>query len=390
MSIKTAILFLTVIFFSFGYAQDANRVETYTPIFHQNINIDAFNSIGFSNITNSQISEIGSANPASLAKFSSMSSGIQFQYNTAMNYYIDLNLERAKQWLPSSIGFVYPVNNLTFGLSYHQKYSSFLDFGKIEITTVQQPDGTGEFLEAFREIVVHSPSVLFSYSVPDLFSNGDHFVIGGQLFWNFWEMEEKIFKMKATLDANDFSLKTGFIYNFNKKLSIGLFYEKGIDMEGELVFDSGLQIAVPFDTTGFVRAEKIKYLTRFELPDKVAFGLTSNISENVILSATFAEILWNSINTEIKNQVEFSANVLYSYSEMYDFTFGLFVTDREIKEQDLFNFNIPQNATYFDLGVKVKIDNLHLYAEVLDSHLISVDVREHTILKLGCNFTINN
>jgi len=110
----------------------------------------------------------------------------------------------------------------------------------------------------------------------------------------------------------------------------------------------------------------------------------------IIALTTFAEILWNSINTEIKNQVEFSANVLYSYSEMYDFTFGLFVTDREIKEQDLFNFNIPQNATYFDLGVKVKIDNLHLYAEVLDSHLISVDVREHTILKLGCNFTINN
>lgn len=375
------------------HAQDIARVgiTNQTVIFLQNINIDSYNCIGFSNISYSQASEIGSANPASLSNFNSMSTGLLFQYNTPIDYYLDLSLERDKQWLPSSFGMVYPLNNISLGISYHQKYSSFLDYGKMAITTSQNPDGTGEFFESSSEIIIHSPSAIFTYTIGNVFKDEDRFSIGAQLYWDYWQQEEKIWKTTASIGVGDFSFKTGLLYKLNNTVSFGLLFEKGIYMEGELELSESNLIQIDPDTLGNngIIATKINPKYRIELPDKLSCGMSTILKENVILSTTITSVFWHNINDNYKNQIEFSANTIFSCFNNLDLTLGIYLTDRESKDQEIFSYSSPNNASYFNIGARTKINNILMQFEIMDSHLISVDVREHTIFKFGINYEFN-
>ena len=65
---------------------------------------------------------------------------------------------------------------------------------------------------------------------------------------------------------------------------------------------------------------------------------------------------------------------------------GAYITDREVKDRELFDFSLPQNAAYLNFGIKANMENFVLQAEILDSHLVSADQREHTIFKAGLNY----
>ncbi len=123
------------------YADDEDRIGTEKPVFLQSITIESQNATGFSNMLTSVAAEIGSGNPAGLDNFSSFAAGFNYYFQSEADYYADIKIYRAKAWLPSSVGFVYPLENWRFGLSYRQKYSNYTDYGKIQITTIENPDG---------------------------------------------------------------------------------------------------------------------------------------------------------------------------------------------------------------------------------------------------------
>jgi hypothetical protein len=385
------IVVFCVILLNLNFAQDNARIGTsiYVPALLPSIQIDAFNSIGFSNITNSQISEIGSSNPAVLGNINGLKAGLSFQYNTDTDYVLGLKLERAKQWIPSGFGIVYPQNDLRFGLGYHQKYSNFLDFGKIAVTTVGRPDGTGEFYEASDEIIIHSPSALISYSFTDLIFSEDKFILGGQLFWDFWEAEDRIYKTTATINTSDISWKVGLKYDYNSEFGIGVLFEKGIDMKGEVEIESDLQLADPIDTTGYFASIPLKYIKFFKLPDKMSFGFHNQIFENVLFSSNLTLVFWNSLNKSYEDQLDFSTTAQINLSESFDAVFGLYFTDRKLDEDSIY-FHNPRHATFYNLGLKAAYDNFVIIAEYLNTTEASAEYREQSIFKLGLNLEFND
>ncbi len=390
MSLLIKSIVLCIILVNVNFAQDNARLGTsaYVHALLPNIQIDSFNSVGFSNITNSQISEIGSSNPAALGNFNGLKAGLSFQYNSNTDYVLGLKLERAKQWLPSGFGIVYPKNNFSFGLSYHQKYSSFLYFGKIPITTSTNPDGTGEFFEASNEMIIHSPSALVSYSFLDLLFNGDQFSLGGQLFWDFWETEEKIWHTKAIVCENDISWKVGLKYDVDSELGFGLLFEKGIEMKGEVNIESGLQSIDPIDTAGYFAVVPLKYFQIFKLPNKLSFGFHYQVFENVVLSSNLTNVFWNSLDNVYKDQLDFSAASQINLSENFDAEIGLYFTDRILEEDNNYYHN-PRHATFYNLGIRAVFEKFSFITEYLNSTKSTAKYRKQTIVKFGCNFEFN-
>ena len=391
MKLSMIIFVLCIILININFAQDNARIGTSTdvPVILPAIRIDALQSLGFSNISKSQVAEIGSANPASLGNFNQFAAGLGFQYITEADYVSDIKIERAKQWLPSAFGIAYPFKELRFGLSYHQKYNSYLNFGRIELTTTTMPDGTGEFYEPSNEIIIHSPSVLFSYSFSDLIFIEDKLVLGGQLFWDFWQAEEKILRSTATVSANDISWKMGIIYNYTSALGIGLLYEKGIDMEGEVNIDSKLIIVSPFDSTGYITSIPLNAIQKFQLPDKLSIGFHYQFTEQILLSSNLTNVFWNSLNNLYEDQLDFSASTQIKLSQYFDAVFGLYFTDRKLKEEHRVFYN-PRHATYYNFGLKANYENFTFVTEFLNTTSASADYREQSIYKLHFNYSFNN
>lgn len=384
-------ILLFICLFQFSFGQDRVETEVIYTAFLQNINIDAFNSVGFSDITIAQISELGSANPASMMYFKNISSGIGFEYATAIDYYSDIKIEKAKQELPSNFGFVYPTDNLRFGLSYHRKYSSFWELELIQ-TTILYPQGTGETWKASSETIIHNPSFLIAHSVNDLINDGDKLDMGVQLYWDFWDQQEKINDWIAEIDANSLTWKIGFLYHFVSEVSLGILFEKGIDLEGELKMKTNnqLQITPPDTLANNPQFASVKQLFLFKLPDKLSIGFRDQISRDVSFSSNLTIVFWKALNDIYQDQLNFSASTEIALFEMVNLSLGLYVTDRNDDSRDMDFYGFSNNATFFDLGVKAKINNFVIHGEILDSKYLTAEKREQIIYKLGISYEFNN
>lgn len=359
-------------------------------VFLQRIHVNTYNSIGFSNIVTSHISEIASANPASLSDYNSPSAGINFSFSSRLNYYYGIKIEGAKEWLPSSVGMVYPMNNFNIGLGYYQKYSNYMDFGRTEITTILEPEGTGEYWEASEETIIHSPSILLSYSWKNLFLKNDRLSLGGQVFWDWWLEENKIYKTTATVNANCINWKLGFIYKFRNDIGIGMCFEKGIDMEGEIeVTPEFLVESDPMDSSGYYSGTQVKNILVFKLPDRLSFGIAAKSGNDFTLATTLSAVFWSSVDDRFQDQLDYSANFIYSLMNNFDLSFGVYATDRILKD-DFSYGNYSKSATFFDLGFKFKYDKIGILAELMDSRLFSAEMMKQTIFTLGISCKLNH
>ncbi len=370
-----------LLFAAIAVAGDAYRMGTTTrSYFLQGIPVGYFNSIGFSNITSVSAAEISGANPASLANFSSLEVGINFAYWTQTDYVYGIQISRPKQWLPSSFGFIYPFKNFHFGLAYRQKYAEYMDYGDIEILTVQNPMGTGEFHHFTDETIIHSPSAILAYSLHNLFNAEDCLSFGLQISWDVWREEESIAESKGRINADYLSFKIGTLYRPNQQLAFGAFYARGDDLKGEFEFDSMLP-AIP-DPGSFVQ---IPVTYNFKLPDELAFGLSAKTVENLSLSATLNAVFWSQVYNEYQDQLDFSVGTIYSLSDRLAFSLGFYQTDRNLKGDNIYT-GYAHNASFAGTGVRGRIWNMDLRLEILDSHLFSAKYMKQTRIKLGMDY----
>ena len=368
------------------FAGDIARIGPSLPIFPQSAAAGYDNSIGFSNIVIASISEISSSNPSSLSNFSSSSFGFNIEYSSTLELFDDITINRPKQWLPASFGFVYPYNNCRLGLTYHQKYYNLLDFGEIPITTVEHPEGTGETFSATSETSIHSVSGIFAYSIEGIFNDEDQLSLGGQLFGDFLFGKEKIYKSEGTVEGNDISWKLGVLYKLSDQLGIGLFYEKGIDIEGTFQMDSDTKLVEKQDSILIATIPPSSY--NIKLPDKFSFGLSGKPINNLTLSITISSIFWNSLYDDFNNQLDVSVGAIYALSDFFALSLGVYDTDLNRKETTYFGMYSDLDATFIGAGIKVRLKTLDVRLEVNDSHLFSAERREQTQIKLGFDYSL--
>ncbi len=355
-------------------------------VYPQSLTIDSYNSIGFSNMNVSAVSDISSANPASLYQFENISFGLNYLYLSKTKLYSDISLTSSKVLPLVTFGFIYPLNNFRIGLAYHQKYNNYLDFGKMEIITIENPEGTGEFFISYSERIIHSPSLLSSYTMIDIFGD-DKLSIGLQVFWDFLKIEDKMYKTKFHLEGNSLSWKLGVLYEYKKEIFFSCIYEKGNKLEGEFEIEDGL-IFLDIDEDGNkIPQLRPKYFMK--LPDKLSFGITVEVLNKLILSMSASSVFWESVNDTYKNNLDLSASTIFKLNQYVMLSLGLYNSDFNNKTSGYYYSGMNYNSSFIGIGVNWRINNFNILCELIDNSLYSSEIRKQTQVKLGLNYSLN-
>ncbi|MEJ2055962.1 MAG: hypothetical protein P8X42_18775, partial [Calditrichaceae bacterium] len=261
-----------------------NGADRKLAIYPQGVGISSFQSVGFSNMNECTTSELPGANPASMANFTVPAMGICFTYSTAAErQFSDLSIryKRSKQWLPASFAVIYPNNDFRVGIGFHEKYNVMSEIGEIEVTNIEEPEGTGETISITEKTSVYSISGIFSYTFGRLFTDNDIFTAGAQLCWDFTDGGVEGTGNDAALTGNGISFKIAALYNLNQQTSVSLLYEKGVDLNSTWEYDTAIrfQSEIPH-ADPLAPPAGIDNSFRIKLPDRLAFGYLTHSSDN--------------------------------------------------------------------------------------------------------------
>ena len=359
--------------------------DTQAIIAPQGFGINLLNSKGNASIDN-DISNIGFMNPAAISNFKNYSLGFSYQYSTSIDeaYIADIGTSRKNDWMPQSAGAVFKLDNFSFGLGFGQKYNGSLDFDSIQITTSQNPDGTGEYYDVEYRTRVQSYSLSASYLFPGIVDESSSLQVGFRYSYNHLIFYENFWEMTIDESNNIGSYAVGLQYtnqiSNNRIFRIGFSYEIEPDFEKGSEYQSDLIYANPDSTSAIPVNYKFNLVG--SIPDKFNLDVSADLSESFRLNAMITGVLWEPDNDYIKNQLELSASGIYRINEMFAPSFGFYYTDKNFDE-DFFDVNEKNDALFLIGGLRFNYDIFSADLAIADSHLFSGDFRKQTIGKLA-------
>ena len=118
---------------------------------------DPLNGFGYNPSTFTMASDIVNSNPSAIAEFDGTNIGISYLFESKINpaWFVDITHERGYLYLPQSIGLVTPFENLNIGFGFAQIYNSVAEFGGVDITTINNPEGIGESFQTIDKSLVN-------------------------------------------------------------------------------------------------------------------------------------------------------------------------------------------------------------------------------------------
>jgi hypothetical protein len=280
-----------------------------------------------------------------------------------------------------------------------QIYNASLDIGEILITTIINPDGTGETFTPIFETTVQKYSFLFSYSFEKLFAANSNLTMGFKLnlnrlnqnesFYPFYDFSESVYK-------ESWAIGTTYNINFSENKSIRF----GLAFESEILFNKAIDINIESpDTTGIIgvnRPPNFYMISRNfnmtgKVPGKLLFDIDITLSQKLKVLGNITTIFWSGISDDLKNQLEFSGSVIYSFNNTISSSIGAYYTNRKLKDDkdDFFGYQNKLYALFLTAGLNVKYGFLDVGLAVADSHLASSNLRKQTILKMIVVVNIN-
>lgn len=379
------ILFI-LLFISALFAGDIDRITQQKFLFPQMTAIGSYNSLGFSNMFSGPASQISAGNPADLSGFNNPAVGIRFDYPTEIKLYDDIKLGWRKSYIPSSFAIVYPISDFRIGLGYYLKYAHFIDFGKIELKTVEEPEGTGEYFSSTDETAIYNFSLPAAYTMKGLFGKEDLLSLGVQFSLDYIYGREEILITKGKVDALQGNWKAGISYWFNQRIGISAFYDHETNVKTEMKISSKFYVAEPDSSSGYDDFTSDKVKVRYRLPGVLAFGLISKPLDDISISITASSVLWKSIDKRYQNNLDLSVNIIYSIFPFLDISLGVYKTDMALEKD--YSYSYQYNATYFSPAVRARLGNFTGYLVVSDSHWYSARKSKQTRISAGVDYTL--
>lgn len=362
--------------------------ETQAIIAPQGFGINLLSSKGNSSIDN-DISNIAFMNPASISNFTNYSLGFSYQLSSKIEegWIADIGTSRKNDWMPQSVGANFKLVDFSFGLGFGQKYNAELLFDPIPVTTITNPDGTGEFITVEYKTRIQSYSLSASYSFPEIFGESSSLDIGFRYSVNHLKFYQGIGETNIDESDNVGSYAIGIQYSNqisdSKRIRVGFSYEIEPDFEKIYEYKNDLIYINDPDSTGRIPAViTSKYNLVGSVPDKFNLDVSADLTESFRLNAMITGVLWESDNDYIKNQLEFSANGIYRINEMFAPSFGFYYTDKNYDE-NFFDINENLDALFLIGGFRFTYEILSMDLAIADSHLFSSDYRKQTIGKLA-------
>ncbi len=391
---KIILLFLFTSFTTNIYSQIAN--EHQVAFLPQGFALQTLSSLGTSNIIN-DISNISSINPASINEFNKISCGISYLFQSKIDeaYIAGIAHNRIQNFTPQSFGILFPFNELKIGIGMRQRYNSELDLGQIQITTMERPDGTGEYFLPIYRTNVHSYSFILSYLFDNFLSQGNEFSLGFKLDYNRLHEYEEIWRMSNDIVANSFGWSAGFIYKIGKEdkkaLKLGLSYESSVEFSKYFTYGNSQLNLVPLDSnnrnTTYYAIINPNYLLKGNIPGELKFDFNINPVSTLNFCTSVNYIFWNSITDNFNNQFEFAENIIFSPNKRISASAGIYTTGRKFK-QDYFGINNELHAFFLSAGIKFNFNYFDVNLALADSHLLSGEAYKQTIAAFGIGFQI--
>jgi hypothetical protein len=301
---KSVLLFILLLF-----AVSLSAQSLSTKVFGINIPqgfvLESISSKGFQSSGINHPANMNSMNPAALYAFESLSAGFSYQwdYYKMPNWYANIEHRRIHNVYPQSVGLVMPFNNVRLGLGFSQRYNSEVDYGMI-IGTMVDPDVPDGYIETgvinpIKNVRVFSYAGNLSYAIKPFASRKNTISVGFQGNYNTLYInhtmysDDKTIYQKTENSTDNIGWKAGILYDRAGRIQIGLFYEKNSFFDDEYIID---------ELVGEIH-EKV--------PDKMIFGLTCSLNQNISLS------------TEIAKVYRSNKEDLYFLSDSYDISFGI-------------------------------------------------------------------
>lgn len=392
---KKLVLFFVVqlIFFNISETQaqtntrDGSTVVSFLP---QGYGIKLLNSSGTSSILN-DISNLGFMNPASISEFENYSLGFSYQFNTSIDeaWIADFGTSRVYNFYPQSAGGIVKWDDFTFGLGFGQKYNGTLDIDPIPVTTVQQPDGTGEFFEVKQETMIHSYTITASYSFKELLQTSNDLTLGFRYSLNYLNRYDEIWDLTGSATDYSSNIAAGLNYKISfddqRHLLIGASYESKTYFDAKYEIDNdAILLYDPEDTNHvLIPAEQSDFYLIHDLPDELRIDIAFDAANDLKLLANLTSIFWKTETNFLKDQIEYSFSAVYQFNEMFAPSLGFYITDCEYTDTFYSRLNEGLNTIFLTGGLKINIDKFSIDLALADTHLISGELRKQFIAKAG-------
>lgn len=316
-------------------------------------------------------------------------SEFQKQFNSSINnpHIKGIAYNQILNWLPQSAGLIFSIGEFRLGAGMSQVYNSELDFGPIEVTTVEQPDGTGEFFSANQKTIVTASSLITAYPVHEVFTDDDQLSIGTQLNLHFIHYKESFLRAIIVSNFKDVSWSAGLNYKFSSSIpltQISIFFEKGVHFQNSIAISgTQLQIDIAPDSSRIYTISPSNISLEGYIPDKLSLGLLYQPTEKLLVAVNISNTFWNSYQEDIHDQIEFSSNIIYKWDNFITTSAGIYLTDRNYFV--VYSSYYENSAVFQSLGAIINLPGFNIEIALADSHLFSDELRKQTLVKLGLN-----
>lgn len=387
-----AFILLTTITVSGQIINTAYNYSTFPP----ETGVDSYHRSGFTTFGFSSASDLSNSNPASIAFFNKISAGLSFEYNSEINIsnIITVHQTRSKPLLLASFGFVYPMSNFNIALAYHQKYNTYLKYEPLEVSTFEKPDGTGEYVRPINDRIVHSPSILCSYTFGNIQQNNSILSVGVQLFYDYAVIKDKAYQVNYKFNEGSFNWKLGLLYSYKREVSVGILYENKIELEGVIETDPEINVErydpVHEHSGNYFSVEVDDIKMKLKLPGKIGLGLSARAFNNLSLSFAFSAIDWSTVYKGYRTQINLSSAAVYDFSETANISLGFFNSLFYYRNDENYYYGrrMNWNRIFITAGAEIKFDKFAVQIELMDNHLLAVEKFYQTQAKVGFNYTI--
>lgn len=360
-------------------------------IFPQGNTIESLSGYGNSGLINST-SNISGLNPAALNNIKNKSAGISYQFESGINdVWIGVfKYKRITNFVPQSAGFILPYKNWRFGLSMSQHYNSFIFTPPIPVTTMEQPDGTGEFITAEYRTNLYDYSIITSYVFENIFNNAE-LSVGTRIGWGNLIYNASLADVQADIKDNSTTFSIGGVYKQKledkKYIQLGLYYESGTNFKSQYSYNG--KGAFRSNDSNYYQIQTSNLPFEAKFPSKMQFDFDVDIISNLKLLGNLSYIFWKDVKTNAANNIEFSFSGFYEFNDLFSASAGFYNATLNfdyvppILGSDI---NKEMKALYLTAGFVINLKEFKIDAAFADSHLISGAYRQQTIGKLGIGY----
>lgn len=351
-------------------AQDPVRVEP-PPHTYQAF----FTKIGCENWGYGGIDVVGSdsmvfpfSNPALLSA-EHLSAGIELAKNE--NSRDPFSFKFANRWLlPSYAVIQFPLKAWKMAAGYANYYDLHIVFDPEEIRTLQQPAGTGEYLEAQIKIQLHNFFYAVQYSIHPKFS------IGLNLGANYLRRREEIFRMEARGDDWDWQSAVGLAYIPDDNLTFAASFKYLGDINYTIEI-SGNELLIAEPDTGIVGGNEPpiaslqqEFTGEARFPWEIKLGLSYRFLSVFQIFSMINFQKWSRVNSMYDDQQQFHIGLQARAFPTTHLSFGFF-TQWEADDRDP-SIGKYLSSKFITLGLSQKLfRKFQFNISYLDSRLFT-------------------